>query len=258
MEHVEAAGIHSATRPARCRRIRCRPRCRTRCGARRGDGAAWACRADERAVRDPGRRRAAVVYVWRSIHVRRAPCPSSARPPASSWPRSRRAAWPGRRWPRRPRSGGGRAFLFQHQGSGLSLQQVSRRRPILGPEMRSTARSWRGPDLRRGHAQSQLGAARAAREGNRRLTVKDADKARAVPCRRSRRARFPVSPPRHRAAIAEAGLAVKVVNKVKDGRPHIADMIRAGEIQLVFTTVDETRTAIGRFALHPHARWRTG
>ena len=35
-----------------------------------------------------------------------------------------------------------------------------------------------------------------------------------------------------------------MVNKVKDGRPHIADMVKAGEIQLVFTTVDETRTAI--------------
>ena len=35
-----------------------------------------------------------------------------------------------------------------------------------------------------------------------------------------------------------------VVNKVKDGRPHIVDMVKAGEIQLVFTTVDETRTAI--------------
>ena len=46
------------------------------------------------------------------------------------------------------------------------------------------------------------------------------------------------------AAIAAAGVPVKVVNKVKDGRPHIVDMIKAGEIQLVFTTVDETRTAI--------------
>jgi carbamoyl-phosphate synthase large subunit len=34
------------------------------------------------------------------------------------------------------------------------------------------------------------------------------------------------------------------VNKVKDGRPHISDAIKNGEIQLVFTTVDETRTAI--------------
>ena len=47
-----------------------------------------------------------------------------------------------------------------------------------------------------------------------------------------------------RAAIAAAGVPVRVVNKVKDGRPHIADMVKAGEIQLVFTTVDETRTAI--------------
>ena len=46
------------------------------------------------------------------------------------------------------------------------------------------------------------------------------------------------------AAIAEAGVPVKAVNKVKDGRPHIVDMLKAGEIQLVFTTVDETRTAI--------------
>ena len=46
------------------------------------------------------------------------------------------------------------------------------------------------------------------------------------------------------AAIAEAGVPVKAVNKVKDGRPHIADMVKAGEIQLVFSTVDETRTAI--------------
>jgi carbamoyl-phosphate synthase large subunit len=46
------------------------------------------------------------------------------------------------------------------------------------------------------------------------------------------------------AAIAAAGVPVRVVNKVKDGRPHIADLIKAGDIQLVFTTVDETRTAI--------------
>jgi len=34
------------------------------------------------------------------------------------------------------------------------------------------------------------------------------------------------------------------VNKVKDGRPHIVDLIKNGEISLVFTTVDETRAAI--------------
>jgi carbamoyl-phosphate synthase large subunit len=46
------------------------------------------------------------------------------------------------------------------------------------------------------------------------------------------------------AAISAVGVPVNLVNKIKDGRPHIADLIKAGEIQLVFTTVDETRTAI--------------
>ena len=46
------------------------------------------------------------------------------------------------------------------------------------------------------------------------------------------------------AAIEAAGLPVRIVNKVKDGRPHIVDLIKNGEISLVFTTVDETRTAI--------------
>ena len=49
---------------------------------------------------------------------------------------------------------------------------------------------------------------------------------------------------RRAAAIADAGVPVRAVNKVKDGRPHIVDMLKNGEIQLVFTTVDETRTAI--------------
>jgi len=47
------------------------------------------------------------------------------------------------------------------------------------------------------------------------------------------------------AGIAAAGIPVTPVNKIKDGRPHIADLIKAGEVQLLFTTVDETRTAIG-------------
>ena len=34
------------------------------------------------------------------------------------------------------------------------------------------------------------------------------------------------------------------VNKVAEGRPHIVDMIKNGEIQLVVNTVEETRTAI--------------
>jgi len=120
--------------------------------------------------------------------------------------------------------------------------------PILGPEMRSTGEVMGvGRTFGEAMLKSQLGAgSRLPSRGTVVLTVKDADKARTVQVAADLVALgFQVVATRGTAAaIAEAGLPVKVVNKVKDGRPHIADMIRAGEIQLVFTTVDETRTAI--------------
>jgi len=120
--------------------------------------------------------------------------------------------------------------------------------PILGPEMRSTgevmgvARSFGEAMLK-----SQLGAgSRLPAKGTVVITVKNSDKARAVKVAADLLALGyqVVATKGTAAAILEAGLPVKVVNKVKDGRPHIADMIKAGDIQLVFTTVDETRTAI--------------
>jgi len=120
--------------------------------------------------------------------------------------------------------------------------------PILGPEMRSTGEVMGvGRTFGEAMLKSQLGAgSRLPEKGTVVLTVKDGDKARAVKVAADLvDLGFQVVATKGTAAaIADAGLPVKVVNKVKDGRPHIADMIRAGEIQLVFTTVDETRTAI--------------
>jgi carbamoyl-phosphate synthase large subunit len=120
--------------------------------------------------------------------------------------------------------------------------------PILGPEMRSTGEVM-GVGATFGEAmfKSQLGAgSRLPTKGTVVITVKDADKARAVKVASDLHALgYSVVATRGTAAaIAAAGVPVKQVNKVKDGRPHIADMVKAGEIQLVFTTVDETRTAI--------------
>jgi carbamoyl-phosphate synthase large subunit len=120
--------------------------------------------------------------------------------------------------------------------------------PILGPEMRSTGEVM-GVGITFGEAmlKSQLGAgSRLPTKGTVVITVKDADKARAVAVARDLHALgFQLLATRGTAAaIAEAGLPVRSANKVKDGRPHIADMVKAGEVQLVFTTVDETRTAI--------------
>jgi len=120
--------------------------------------------------------------------------------------------------------------------------------PILGPEMRSTGEVMGlGRSFGEAMLKSQLGAgSRLPERGVVVLTVKDADKPRAVAVARALHALgYQVVATRGTAAaIAAAGLPVRLVNKIKDGRPHIADMVKAGEIQLVFTTVDETRQAI--------------
>ncbi len=120
--------------------------------------------------------------------------------------------------------------------------------PILGPEMRSTGEVMGvGRSFGEAMLKSQLGAgSRLPAKGTVVITVKNNDKPRAVAVARDLVALgfSVVATKGTAAAIAAAGLPVKVVNKVKDGRPHIVDIVKAGEIQLVYTTVDETRTAI--------------
>jgi carbamoyl-phosphate synthase large subunit len=120
--------------------------------------------------------------------------------------------------------------------------------PILGPEMRSTGEVMGvGASFGEAMFKSQLGAgSRLPEKGTVVITVKNGDKDRAVKVASELvdLGFGVVATKGTAAAIAAAGIPVKVVNKVKDGRPHIADMVKAGEIQLVFTTVDETRQAI--------------
>jgi carbamoyl-phosphate synthase large subunit len=120
--------------------------------------------------------------------------------------------------------------------------------PILGPEMRSTGEVMGvGATFGEAMLKSQLGAgSRLPDRGTAVITVKNSDKARALQVAADLvRLGFQVVATKGTAAaIGGAGIPVKTVNKVMDGRPHIVDMVKAGEIQLVFTTVDETRTAI--------------
>ena len=120
--------------------------------------------------------------------------------------------------------------------------------PILGPEMRSTGEVMgAGRSFGEAMFKSQLGAgSRLPTAGTVCITVKNSDKPRAVKVARDLQALgfAIVATKGTAAAIAAEGIPVKAVNKVKDGRPHIVDMVKGGEIQLVFTTVDETRTAI--------------
>jgi carbamoyl-phosphate synthase large subunit len=120
--------------------------------------------------------------------------------------------------------------------------------PVLGPEMRSTGEVMGvGRTFGEAMLKSQLGAgSRLPAAGTVVLTVKNGDKARAVEVARELHSLgFALVATRGTAAaISAAGVPARAVNKVKDGRPHIVDLVKAGEIQLVFTTVDETRAAI--------------
>jgi carbamoyl-phosphate synthase large subunit len=111
---------------------------------------------------------------------------------------------------------------------------------ILGPEMKSTGEVM-GLDssFERAFAKSQLGAGiRLPQAGCVFLSVRDADKSALAPlARRLTEMGFSILATRGTAArIREAGLAVNVVNKVLEGRPHCVDAIRSGEVQLVINT----------------------
>lgn len=119
---------------------------------------------------------------------------------------------------------------------------------ILGPEMKSTGEVMGvGKTFGEAFVKSQLGAGtRLPTSGKVFLTVKNSDKARAVSIARDLAAiGFElVATKGTAAAIAEAGVPVTVVNKVTEGRPHIVDMIKMGDIAMVINTVEERRNAI--------------
>ena len=119
---------------------------------------------------------------------------------------------------------------------------------ILGPEMKSTGEVMGvGKTFGEAFVKSQLGAGtKLPRSGKVFLTVKNGDKPRAVAIARELAAMgFElVATKGTAAAIEAAGVPVKVVNKVTEGRPHIVDMMKNGEIAMVINTVEERRNAI--------------
>lgn len=121
---------------------------------------------------------------------------------------------------------------------------------ILGPEMKSTGEVMGvGKSFGEAFVKSQLGAGTrlpVPAQGKVFLTVKNSDKPRAVALARQLAALgFDLAATRGTAAaLAAAGLAVQQVHKVTEGRPHVVDMIKNGELAMVINTVEERRNAI--------------
>jgi carbamoyl-phosphate synthase large subunit len=120
--------------------------------------------------------------------------------------------------------------------------------PLLGPEMRSTGEVMGvGESFGEALFKSQLGAGgRLPDRGTVFLSVKDADKLRTIEVARLlHEMGYQLVGTRGTAAAVEAaGIPIRPVNKVKDGRPHVVDLLKNGEIDLVITTVSENRAQI--------------
>ncbi len=119
---------------------------------------------------------------------------------------------------------------------------------ILGPEMKSTGEVMGvGETFGEAFVKSQMAASvNLPESGTVFISVKNADKPKAVQVARGLHGLgFKVVATRGTAAaIQEAGIPVILVNKVAEGRPHIVDMLKNGEISLVINTVEERRNAI--------------
>jgi carbamoyl-phosphate synthase large subunit len=127
--------------------------------------------------------------------------------------------------------------------------------PILGPEMKSTGEVMGiGETFAEAYAKAQLGAGdEIPQSGTAFLSVREPDKSGvAEVARQLCQLGFSLVCTSGTAQmIRDAGLETEVVNKVKEGRPHIVDMIKNGKIDLIINTTE------GRQAINDSAAIRS-
>jgi len=119
---------------------------------------------------------------------------------------------------------------------------------ILGPEMKSTGEVMGvGETFGEAFVKSQLAAGVKLPEGGRAfVSVRDGDKHAAVQVARDLvELGFSILATRGTARVLKShGIPLTEVNKVAEGRPHIVDMIKNGDVSFIVNTVEETRTAV--------------
>jgi len=138
--------------------------------------------------------------------------------------------------------------------------------PILGPEMKSTGEVM-GTGRTFGEAYAKAQAASGVtlpRNGVCFISVRDRDKPGAVGLARKLIERgFEVLATDGTAqSLREAGIACRRVNKVREGRPHIVDMIKNDEIDLIVNTTEGKQAvresnSIRREAVHRRVTYYT-
>jgi carbamoyl-phosphate synthase large subunit len=138
--------------------------------------------------------------------------------------------------------------------------------PILGPEMRSTGEVMGiDRDFAVAFGKSQLGAGQTLpTTGCVFVSVKESDKERIVqPVKELQEMGFKVIATRGtKRHLEENGVQCEHINKVLEGRPHIVDAMKNGDISLVFNTTEGAKAVadskdIRRTALLHHIPYYT-
>jgi carbamoyl-phosphate synthase large subunit len=114
--------------------------------------------------------------------------------------------------------------------------------PILGPEMKSTGEVMGvGRTFGEAYAKAQLASGVVLpRQGVAMISVRERDKSGAVELAKSlTEMGFDIVATHGTAeALASAGVSCRRANKVREGRPHIVDMIKNGEIDFIVNTTE--------------------
>jgi len=124
---------------------------------------------------------------------------------------------------------------------------------LLGPEMKSTGEVMGiDRDFARAFAKSQIASGTSLPlEGTVFISVRDSDKAAMVTVAHGLDTMgFKIIATRGTAACLEkAGLPVTVINKVREGRPHLVDAIADGAVSLILNTTEGAQAISDSFSL---------
>jgi carbamoyl-phosphate synthase large subunit len=129
--------------------------------------------------------------------------------------------------------------------------------PILGPEMRSTGEVMGvGRSFGAAFARAEEAASiKPPAKGKAFISVRDPDKTRVVPVAHDlvQRGYTLVATRGTALFLREQGLACEMINKVIEGRPHIVDLIKNGEIVYIVNTTEGRQAIADSFSIRREA-----
>jgi carbamoyl-phosphate synthase large subunit len=143
------------------------------------------------------------------------------------------------------------------EGSDLPVRKFQNVDPILGPEMRSTGEVMGvGRSFGAAFARAQEAAnIKVPPVGKAFVSVRDPDKQRLLPVAKDLLARgFGLVATGGTATfLQEQGLPCDRVNKVLEGRPHVVDLIKNGEIVYIVNTTEGRQAIADSFSIRREA-----